>query len=98
VGTWFIFSGATDQVYVQIVQFDDVQSEDRRWSGGVRRWHGRVEVAGLLLAVQRMAEEALARAGSLERYERDWGGIPFPSEKLDTLRARIGEPIIPNTS
>lgn len=32
-----------------------------------------------------------------ERYERDWGEIPFPSEKLDTLRARIGEPIIPNT-
>jgi hypothetical protein len=85
-GTWFTFSGAADEVHVQIVQFDDVHSEDRRWSGGVSRWHGRVEVAGLVLAVQRMAEEAVARAGSPERYQRNWGGNPFPSEKLATLR------------
>ncbi|MET7952012.1 hypothetical protein [Micromonospora sp. NPDC005324] len=84
--TWFIFSGATDEVYVQIVQFDDVQSEDRRWSGGISRWRGRVEVAGLISAVRRMAEEALARAGSLDRYQRNWGGIPFPSEKLAALQ------------
>lgn len=84
-GTWFIFSGAADEVYVQIVQFDDIQSEERRWSGGFCRWHGRVEVAGLIVAVRRMAEEALARAGSAERYQRDWGGIPFPMEKLAAL-------------
>ncbi|MET8282980.1 hypothetical protein [Micromonospora sp. NPDC005174] len=85
-GTWFIFSGATEEVYVQIVEFDDVGSDDHRWSGGVSRWHGRVEVAGLISAVQRMAEEALDRAGSLDRYQRNWGGIPFPSEKLAALR------------
>ena len=85
-GSCVFFSDAADEVYVQIVRFSDMESEDNRWTGGVLRWHGRIKAAILIQAVRSMAEEVLARFGTLEEYSRRWGGVSFPMGKLTTLR------------
>jgi hypothetical protein len=85
-GTSLFFAGADEDVYLQVVQFADMQSESRRWSGGRLRWHGRVGVQELARSVVLMADDVLVQAGGSDAYSKAWGGISFPIRELETLR------------
>ncbi|GAA1778056.1 hypothetical protein GCM10009681_56380 [Luedemannella helvata] len=88
-GTCLFFAGADSDVYLQVVQFEDMSSESRRWTGGRLRWHDRISVKSFACQVALMAEEALARSGGVEAYRAAWGGVAFPSKKLQLLRDSI---------
>ncbi|MCX4825967.1 hypothetical protein OG883_40505 [Streptomyces sp. NBC_01142] len=83
-GTRVFFSGAEDEVYVQIVYFDDLQSMDNRWAGGQPRWAGRVSTSGFVDNVRSMAEQLLSEVGE-SGYQKAWG-YPFPMHELQALR------------
>ena len=85
-GTCLFFAGASEEAYLQVVQFADMQSDSGRWSGGILRWHGRVKVSQFIHGVMLMAENVLVQCGGADAYSRAWGGIPFPARELDTLR------------
>ncbi|MCC3761741.1 hypothetical protein K3N28_01465 [Glycomyces sp. TRM65418] len=85
-GTCLFFGGARTDVYVQIVQFADMESLSARWSGGELRWHGRVDVREYVRNVKHMADDVLLQCGGVESYARAWGGISFPIEELESLR------------
>ncbi|MCD0445859.1 hypothetical protein LO763_19810 [Glycomyces sp. A-F 0318] len=85
-GTCLFYGGASSEVYMQIVQFADMQSVAARWSGGKLRWHGRVDTREYLRTVAFMAEEVLDQCGGAEAYAKAWGGIPFPMSELEALR------------
>ncbi|MEU8599461.1 hypothetical protein [Streptomyces parvulus] len=85
-GTCLFFAGASEEAYLQIVQFADMQSESGRWSGGILRWHGRVGVSQFIRGVMLMAEGVLVQCGGTDAYSKTWGGIPFPASELDILR------------
>ncbi len=85
-GHRMFFSGVADNaMYVQIVEFDDLYSEDNRWAGGVPRWHGRVSVPHFIDAVRAMAEAVLEKHGE-EGYLKSWVHAPFPSRELALLQ------------
>lgn len=86
-GYRMFFSGAADEVFVQVVQFDDLQSETERWKGGAIAWAGRVGTADLIEAVRLMGEGVLQENG-LDGYQRSWGR-PFPSRELDALQSML---------
>lgn len=88
-GTCLFFGGASSDVYVQIVQFADMESEFTRWSGGRLQWHGRVDTREFVRNVVLMAEDVLLQCGDTEAYTRAWGGIPFPIGELETLRQSL---------
>ena len=82
-GTRVFFSGAEEEVYVQVVQFSDLQSMDNRWAGGQPRWAGRISTSGFIDDVRSMAEQLLLEVGE-SRYLKEWGH-PFPSRELRAL-------------
>jgi hypothetical protein len=82
-GTRVFFSGAVDEVYVQIVSFDDLQSEINRWAGGKPRWAGRVSTSDFVDGVRAMAERLLSEVGE-SGYLKRWGA-PFPMNELHAL-------------
>lgn len=85
-GGYRIFlSNAADEVYVQIVGFQDLQSKVDSWKGGELKWEAHVLVDELIQAIIRMAESVLEEYGEAG-YLRLWGGIPFPAERLSVLR------------
>ncbi|MFF1626951.1 hypothetical protein [Streptomyces sp. NPDC058272] len=88
-GTCLFFGDARETAYMQIVRFSDMQSESGRWSGGYLQWHGRVDVEEFIRNVALMGDEVLSRCGGSEGYSRKWGGIPFPSGELKSLRLRL---------
>ncbi|CAL9330234.1 hypothetical protein SUDANB6_00057 [Streptomyces sp. enrichment culture] len=83
-GTRVFFSGAEEEVYVQLVDFPGLQSTANRWAGGTPVWAGRVSTAGFVEDVRSMAERLLAEVGE-ERCLKQWGG-PFPLRELEALR------------
>ncbi|MEU4540959.1 hypothetical protein AB0G15_39615 [Streptosporangium sp. NPDC023825] len=85
-GTFLFFTGADEEAYLQVVQFTDMESESRRWSGGSLRWRGRVDVRAFIRSVVVMADDVLVRCGSTAAYSKAWGGITFPIRELETLR------------
>ncbi|WP_432191032.1 hypothetical protein [Streptomyces sp. bgisy027] len=86
-GTFLFFSGADEGVvYLQVVQFADMESESRRWSGGSLRWRGLVDVRVFIRSVVVMADAVLAKCGGSEAYSKAWSGIPFPCDELEALR------------
>lgn len=85
-GTLLIFGGASDEVYLQVVQFSDVESPDRRWSGGHLRWHDRISVGDFIELTIAMAEDVMSRCGGPDAYAKIWGGIAFPADDLRKLR------------
>ncbi|MGW7535857.1 hypothetical protein [Amycolatopsis sp. NPDC054798] len=85
-GTFLFITGAAEGAYLQVVQFADMESESRRWSGGSLRWHGRIDVGSFISGVIVMAEDVLVRCGSTAEYSKAWGGIAFPISELETLR------------
>ncbi|MBT8227767.1 MAG: hypothetical protein HKP61_15545 [Dactylosporangium sp.] len=85
-GNCIFFAGAAEGVYVQIVSFCDMESEHKRWSGGVLRWQGSVDTANLILQVRMLTEALLERYDTAELYAGAWQGASFPLEKLEILR------------
>lgn len=85
-GTCLFFAGAEATVYLQVVNFDDMQSERHRWSGGSLRWHGRISVGHFIRQVVHMAEDLLRECGGVDAYSEAWGGGSFPVSKLELLR------------
>jgi hypothetical protein len=85
-GTFLFFTGADEDAYLQVVQFADMESESRRWSGGILRWRGRVDVRAFIRSVVVMADDVLIRCGSTAAYSRAWSGIAFPTRELEILR------------
>lgn len=88
-GTFLFFGGAGSDVYIQIVQFADMESESARWSGGRLQWSGRVDVGEFIQSVTVMAEELLIQCGGVESYSKAWAGIPFPIRDLESLRQEL---------
>jgi hypothetical protein len=84
-GYRMFFSGAAEEVFVQLVQFDDLQSETERWKGGVLVWAGRVGTNEFINSVRSMSELVLQEIG-LKGYRKAWGR-PFPVQALEALRA-----------
>jgi hypothetical protein len=83
-GYRMFFSGAAEEVFVQVVQFDDLHSETERWKGGVLVWAGRVRTRDFIESVRLMGEAVLQENG-LDGYQRAWGK-PFPSRELEALQ------------
>jgi hypothetical protein len=90
-GTCLFFSGADTDTYLQVVRFDEMSSEDRRWSGGKLCWHGRLDVELFIAQVAVMAADVLVNCGGTEAYSATWGGIAFPADKLDQLRSGMAK-------
>jgi len=86
-GSRIFFSGAAEEVYVQMVAFADLASEEGRWRDGAMLWHGRIKVDLLIRAVRGMAEGLLATHRNIEQYTNAWGGERFPLDKLAALRS-----------
>lgn len=84
-GHRIFFSGAAEEVFVQLVQFDDLQSETERWKGGVLVWSGRVKTDDFVMSVRLMSELMLQEKG-LDGYRRAWGK-PFPVRELEALKS-----------
>jgi hypothetical protein len=82
-GTRVFFSGAAEEVFVQVVWFEDLISPEEWWKGGTLRWAGRVPTRAFIEAVRAMAEHVLAEHGEAG-YQRAWG-FPFPAEELKWL-------------
>ena len=85
-GTCMFFAGAKDEAYLQIVQFVDMQSPARRWSGGRLVWAGSIGVREFVDRVIVMAERVLIDHGGVDSYAGSWGGTPFPIDLLQELR------------
>ena len=77
-------SGATDEVFVQVVRFEDLDRPDTWWKDANLEWHGRVPVADVVDSARAMAAEVLARYG-VEGYRKEWG-MPFPAEVYEKLQ------------
>ncbi|MFH8394278.1 hypothetical protein [Streptomyces sp. NPDC018036] len=87
-GYRMFFSGASDEVYVQVVHFVDLQSEEGRWAGGTVSWAGRVGKDAFIDDVCSMGEKVIRDNGS-DGYERAWGK-PFPASLLQKLKSGRG--------
>ncbi|WP_148308133.1 hypothetical protein [Actinoplanes friuliensis] len=90
-GSCLFFGGASSRVYLQIVDFQDMSSEDGRWGGGRLRWNGHVSVDRFVRQAATMAEDVLAEYQDAASYRVAWGGIPFPVDNIRRLRDRIGD-------
>ncbi|MCG5446105.1 hypothetical protein NIE79_004670 [Micromonospora sp. NIE79] len=88
-GTCLFFAGADSQVYLQVVEFEDMSSESHRWGGGRLRWNGHVSIEHFVRQAVNMAEDVLVEYEDAASYRAAWGGIPFPDNKLRSLRDRI---------
>lgn len=82
-------SGASDMVFIQVVQFEDLGSPGTWWKDADLQWHGRVPVADVVDSVQAMTAEVLERHG-VEAYAKEWG-MPFPTKMYEKLQ-RTGKP------
>lgn len=80
----FVFTGAAERVYAQILVVPDEYAEDP-WAGAQRRWAGRVPVVALITAAARMAQTVLDQYGEAG-YQRAWRDMPFPSRELAALQ------------
>jgi hypothetical protein len=80
------FGGAKDEVYLQIVRFADMQSRERRWSGGQLIWEGLIGVGEFVGNVLSMTEVVLVESGGVDSYADSWGGIQFPLDLLQELQ------------
>ncbi|GAA3247464.1 hypothetical protein ACFO1B_38665 [Dactylosporangium siamense] len=80
----FVFTGAAEYVYVQILVLPDEYAEDP-WVGAKRCWDGRVPVEALTTAAARMAQTVLDRYGEAG-YKQAWRNMPFPSTELAILQ------------
>ncbi len=80
----FVFSGAAEYVYAQILVVPDEYAEDP-WIGAKRRWAGRVPVQAFIKAAARMAQTVLDQYGEAG-YEKAWRNMPFPSRELAMLQ------------
>ncbi|MFI2364478.1 hypothetical protein [Promicromonospora sp. NPDC019610] len=85
-GTYLFFQDAAREVYVQVVQFPDVWSEER-WGGGDLLWSGRLPVAEYISQVVVVADSVIAQHGGADEYSKDWGGIEFPMSDVSKLRS-----------
>lgn len=81
----FVFTGAAEYVYVQILHVPDEYAEDP-WVGAKRRWTGRVAVASLAAAATRMAQAVLNEHGEAG-YRKAWRDMPFPTRQLAMLQS-----------
>ena len=90
-GSCLFFGGASSRAYLQVVDFEDMLSEGRRWGGGRLRWNGHVSIDRFVRQAATMAEEVLEEYENVASYRVAWGGISFPVDNLRLLRDRIGD-------
>jgi hypothetical protein len=83
----FLFGGAGERVYVQILFLKDEYAEDP-WLGARRRWAGRIRVDAFVTATTDMGQAVLDQHGDAG-YRRAWRDIPFPSRELNRLQESI---------
>ncbi len=80
------FTGAAEDVYVQIVFLPNADGRGDRWRGAELRWAASIPVRSYVAAATRMAEAVLAEHGA-DGYQHLWGGTTFPSAELASLQA-----------
>jgi hypothetical protein len=86
-GYMFLFGGAGEQVYMQILDMPD-HGQDDPWVGVTRVWGDRISVTGFIDATIRMAQEVLDEHGE-DGYSALWRGGPFPMEDLAALKSGV---------
>jgi hypothetical protein len=87
-GYMFLFGGAMEDVYVQILRMPDLQQEDP-WVGVTRVWAERISVAAFMRATAGMAQAVLDEHAG-DGYGGLWEGRPFPTEELASLKRGLG--------
>ncbi|MEU4777769.1 hypothetical protein [Micromonospora sp. NPDC023633] len=83
----FFSSVADNTMYVEIVRFDDLFTDNNRWAGGVPCWDGEVSVPHFIEAVQDMAMAVLKEHGE-DGYHKSWIEAPFPTRELALLQQK----------
>lgn len=86
-GHMFLFGGAAEDVFLQILYMPDVQQDDP-WVGVTRVWGERLPVAAFVQATVRMAQEVLEQHPGVG-YGGLWEGRPFPLEELSLLKQSL---------
>jgi hypothetical protein len=86
-GYMFLFGGAADDVYLQILYLPDLQQDDP-WRGATRAWGERISVAAFVQATCRMAQEVFDKDPGTG-YGGLWEGRPFPLEELALLKQHM---------
>ncbi|GIF09950.1 hypothetical protein [Actinoplanes siamensis] len=81
----FLFTGAAEHVYVQILRLPDEYAEDP-WIGAKRRWAARIPVRAFITAAVNMAQAVLDQYGETG-YKQAWRNMSFPSHELAVLRS-----------
>lgn len=85
-GHRIFFNSDTEKVYVQIVSFENLHSDNNTWAGARLRWEGLTGKRQLVGSIITMAEQARHEYPD-DEYERRWG-FPFPAEELSLLRGK----------
>lgn len=80
----FLFKGAAEYVWVDIIYIPNEAAEDP-WEGAERRWAGSLRVEEITQAAMRMAQAVWDEHGEAG-YLQLWDGTPFPREELLILR------------
>jgi hypothetical protein len=83
-GYTFLFGGAAEDVYVQVLYMPDLQQNDP-WIGVTRTWGERIPVAVFIQATCRMAQGVLDQHPGTG-YGGLWEGRSFPIEELTLLK------------
>jgi hypothetical protein len=73
----FVFTGAAEYVYAQILLVPNENAEDP-WTGAERRWAGRIPVDALVAGAARMGQAMLDQYGETG-YQKAWRNMPFPA-------------------
>jgi hypothetical protein len=91
-GYMFLFGGAAEDVYLQILSMPDLQQRDP-WIGVTRVWGERIPVAAFIQATLRMAQGVLDKHSGAG-YGGLWKDRPFPLEQLALLEQRcVGDEV-----
>ncbi|MFD6293803.1 hypothetical protein ACFWFU_03070 [Streptomyces sp. NPDC060235] len=84
-GTRVFFNQTEKEVFVQIVEFADLNEPASWWSNARLVWAGRVQTEAFVCAFMAMIEELLSEHGT-HGYRRRWG-YDFPALEWAALQA-----------
>ncbi|MFI1586293.1 hypothetical protein [Embleya sp. NPDC020630] len=84
-GTRVFFNQTEKEVFVQIVEFADLNEPSSWWSDARLVWAGRVPTEAFVTAFMAMIEELLSKHGT-DGYRRRWG-YEFPVLEWAALQA-----------
>ncbi|WP_448317588.1 hypothetical protein [Streptomyces sp. CO7] len=84
-GTRVFFNQTEKEVFVQIVEFADLNEPSSWWSDAKLVWAGRLPTEAFVEAFMTMIEELLSEHGT-DGYRKCWG-YEFPALQWETLQA-----------